>query len=142
MLGTEPQILDEYVETGRVKVIFWPVLNHGNPSVYATLAAECAARQSGDAFWMLHRLLFENQADLWRADRDYFVRTAVSVGVDQAQFESCYDDPAALDDVLALDDERRRRGVFSQPVFDINGELLVGRRPFDVFAAAFDSLLE
>lgn len=142
MLGTEPDIVANYVETGQVKIVFWPVLNHGNPSVYASLAAECVAQLDMDAFWEYHHFLFENQADLWRADRDYFVETAVSFSVDQAQFEACYDGPGGLDVVLALDDERRQRGIFSQPVFDVNGELLAGRRQFDVFASLFDEMVE
>lgn len=126
-----------YVETGLVKVIFWPVLNHGSPSVYSTIAAECVGRQSEAAFWDMHQRLFENQRDLWRADRDYYVQTATSasfsVGVDQAEFEACYDDPDTLAHVQKLDEIRRQRGVFSQPTFDVNGRVFSGAQPFSVF---------
>ena len=104
MLGTEPEIITNYVETGDVKIVFWPVLNHGDPSVYSTLAAECVAQQNTDAFWEMHHLLFENQRDLWSASRDYYVETAVSVGADQAQFEACYDGADGIARVLELDD--------------------------------------
>lgn len=140
MLGTEPQIVVNYVESGQVKLVFWPVLNHGDPSVYSTLAAECVGQQSADAFWEIHELLFNNQRDLWTAGRDYYVNAAVSVGVDQTTFEACYDDPSALNTVLTLDELRRQRGVFSQPVFDINGEIIAGSRSYEVFAGIFDGL--
>lgn len=139
MLGTEPDIIANYVETGRVKLVFWPVLNHGDPSVYSTLTAECMGQQDPDLFWVAHASLFENQSDLWRADRDYYVNTAVSLGADQAQFEACYDGPDGIATVLALDDIRRQRGIFSQPIFDINGETFVGAQPYDSFAAVFDA---
>ncbi len=142
MLGVEPEIVANFVELGQVKIVFWPVLNHGNPSLYSTLTAECVAQQDMDAFWDIHTLLFENQDELWGADRDYFVETAVSVGVDQTQFEACYDGPSGLDAVFILDDLRRQRGVFSQPVFDINGNLLAGLQSFELFTTAFNSLLE
>ncbi len=142
MLGVEPEIVSNFVESGQVKIVFWPVLNHGNPSLYATLTAECVAQQDMDAFWNLHTLLFENQDDLWGADRDYFVETAVSVGADQAQFEACYDGPSGLETVFALDDLRRQRGISSQPVFDINGNLLAGLQSFELLSTVFNSLLE
>lgn len=130
----------DYVQTGRVKIVFWPVLNHGDPSVYSTLAAECAGQQDPALFWRMHSFLFENQSELWGADRDYYVETAVLLGADQAAFEACYDGPDGLDTVLALDAIRRERSIFSQPVFDINGNLLFGSQDYETFAQAFDSL--
>jgi protein-disulfide isomerase len=140
VLGTEPDIIANYVETGRVKLVFWPVLNHGDPSLYSTLTVECMGQQSPDLFWVAHEYLFANQADLWRADRDYYVNTAGSLGADQAQFEACYDGPDGIATVLALDDIRRQRSIFSQPIFDINGEIFVGAQPYEDFAAVFDAL--
>ncbi|MCP5097576.1 MAG: thioredoxin domain-containing protein [Chloroflexi bacterium] len=140
MLGVEPDIITNYVETGAVKIVFWPVLNHGDPSVYSSLTAECVAQQDMDAFWQVHALLFENQSDLWGASRDYFVETAVSVGVDQATFETCYDGASGLDTVFVLDNFRRQRGIYSQPIFDINGELLAGRQSYELFASIFDQV--
>lgn len=140
MRGTEPDIIANYVETGRVKLVFWPVLNHGNPSLYSTLTAECVGQQDPNLFWAVHEILFENQADLWQADRDYYVNTAVAAGADQATFEACYDGPDGLATIMALDATRRDRGIFSQPIFDINGEIFVGAQPYESFAAVFDAL--
>ena len=83
MLGTEPDIIRDYVETGQVKLVFWPVLNHGNPSVFSTLTAECAGQQDPDLFWSVHETLFENQGELWGADRDYYVQTAVAAIIER-----------------------------------------------------------
>jgi len=142
VLGTEPDIIRDYVMTGQVKLVFWPVLNHGNPSVYSTLTAECAGQQNPDFFWALHKYLFENQDDLWGADRDYYVQTAVSLGVDQTQFEACYDGADGLAQVMELDNGRRQRGIFSQPQFNINGYIFVGAQPYETFAEALDANLE
>lgn len=140
MLGTEPQIIADFVETGQVKVVFWPVLNHGDPSLYSTLTAECAGQQDPDLFWALHEHLFENQSALWGANRDYYVNTAVQLGADQAAFEACYDGQDGLAAVLELDALRRERGIFSQPVFDINGQTLAGAQPYDTFVQVFNNL--
>jgi protein-disulfide isomerase len=140
-LGTEPQLVADYVETGLVKIIFWPVLNHGNPSVNSTLAAECAGRQDPALFWTLHGALFESQNDLWSADRDYYVSLAESLGADRATFEACYDDGSGLAQVMALDEARLQRGIFSQPTFDVNGRLFSGAQSYEVFMAAIDAAL-
>ena len=141
MLGTEPQVIANYVDSGQVKIVFWPVINHGDPSVYSTLTAHCVGLQDPDKFWDAHELLFANQGDLWRATRDYFVTTAVTAGANQTQFEGCYDDPAQLAAVMALDATRRERGVFSQPVFDVGGNIFAGSIPYERFAAIVDEVL-
>jgi protein-disulfide isomerase len=141
VLGTEPQVIASYVDSGQARIVFWPVINHGDPSVYSTLTAHCVGAQDPQKFWDVHALLFENQGDLWRATRDYFVDTAVLAGADQAQFEACYDDPAQLAAVTALDATRRERGVFSQPVFDVGGSIFAGSIPYDRFAAIIDEVL-
>ena len=140
MLGTEPEIITNFVETGKVQIVFWPVLNHGDPSVYSTLTAECVGRQSPELFWVIHEQLFTNQSELWSADRDYYVNAAVAAGADQAAFEACYDGPDGIATVLELDRLRRERGIFSQPQFDINGEIFVGAQPYESFAALFESV--
>jgi protein-disulfide isomerase len=140
-LGTEPQIVADYVATGQVKIVFWPVLNHGNPSVYSTLAAECAGQQDPALFWALHGALFENQSDLWSADRDYYATLAESLGAERTTFEACYDDGSGLAQVMALDEARLERGIFSQPTFDVNGQLFSGAQSYEVFKAALDAAL-
>jgi protein-disulfide isomerase len=142
VLGTEPEVIATYVDSGQARIIFWPVLNHGDPSVFSTLAAECVARQDIDAFWQLHHHLFTNQADLWQAGRDYYIEAASAVGADPEAFAECYDDGEALDHVLALDAARQERGIFSQPVFDINGELLYGSQSFERFSGVVDAALQ
>ena len=142
MLGTEPQIIQEYVQTGRVKLIFWPVLNHNNPSVYATLTAHCVGKQDAEKFWDVHERLFTNQGELWQADRDYFISAAVSSGVDRTAFEQCYDDQGALDEVLNLDAIRKQRGIANQPMFDIAGTIYGGAPSYESFAQVLDAALE
>jgi protein-disulfide isomerase len=141
VLGTEPQLVADYVTTGRVKIVFWPVLNHGNPSVYSTLAAECAGQQDPALFWVAHGVLFEQQDELWSANRDYYVTLAESLGADRAAFEACYDDGSGLAQVTALDEMRLQRGIFGQPTFDVDGQVFAGLQRYEVFQAAIDAAL-
>jgi protein-disulfide isomerase len=142
VLGTESRIIADYVQTGRARIVFWPVLNHGDPSLYSTLAAECIGRQDPALFWAAHGVLFEKQADLLSADRDYYADLAESLGADRAVFEGCYDDGSGLAQVRALDDLRRQRGIFGQPTFDVNGQVFAGLQSYEVFQAAIDNALQ
>ena len=142
MLGVEPQVIADYVATGRVKIVFWPVLNHGNPSIYSTLTAECAGRQDPSLFWAAHDALFRRQEALTAAGRDFYAGLAESIGADRAAFEQCFDDSSALDQVLALDDIRRQRGIVGQPIFDIGGQVLAGLPDYVILQTALDTALQ
>ena len=133
MLGTEPEIINNYVEQGQVRIVFWPMLDHGNASLNAHAAADCVGRQDVDAFWMIHDQFFRDQGDLWQADRDYFVNAAVATGIEQDTFEACYDSGTGHATVIELDSIRRNLGIFNRPTFTINGQLLIGSQPFEIF---------
>lgn len=142
MLGAEPEIIASYVNSGQLRIVFWPVLDHGNASLNAHAAADCAGRQDVDVFWQLHDDFFANQGELFGANRSYFVNAAVAHGLDQATFEECYDSGTGHFAVTELDSARRQLGVFNRPSFDINGQLLVGSQPFSVFAQFIDATLQ
>jgi protein-disulfide isomerase len=55
----DPNIEQDYVADGRVKLVFQPVAFIGDESVAAAEAAECANDQG--KFWEYHDKLFENQ---------------------------------------------------------------------------------
>jgi protein-disulfide isomerase len=142
VLGAEEEIIPSYVDTGQVRIVFWPMLDHGQASVNAHAAADCIGRQDVDAFWQVHDQFYEHQDELFGANRDYFVQAAVNASVDQAAFEACYDSGEAHARVRALDERRRELGLFSRPSFDINGQLLIGSQPFSVFEEYFAAVSE
>ena len=90
MLGAEQEIIANHVLNAQVRLVFWPMLDLGPNSANAAAAAFCAGEQDPAAFWAFHDTLFENQGDVYGADRDYFVTTAAGLGVDRAAFEACY----------------------------------------------------
>ena len=141
MLGVEPEIVDNYIDTGQVKLVFWPMLDHGSHSLNAHAAADCVGRQSADAFWEVHDSFFENQSELWGAERSYFVETAANVGVDQTAFETCFDSGLGHESVVELDKIRRNLGILNRPTFDINGTYIIGSQPYVFFSEYIDSIL-
>jgi protein-disulfide isomerase len=141
VLGPEQEIIANYVDSGQVRIVLWPILDHGNASLNAHAAADCVGRQSADAFWQIHDQFFADQSLLWSADRAYFVNAAVGAGVDQAEFEACYDSGAGHATVTELDSIRRGLGIFNRPTFLLNDQLLIGLQPFEVFAQYIEGLL-
>jgi len=142
VLGAEKEIIPNYVDSGQVRIVYWPMLDHGQASINAHAAAECVGRQDVDVFWEIHDQFYANQGELFRADRDYFVDAAVNAGLDQAAFEACFDGGEAHARVSELDAARRELGIFSRPSFHINGQLLVGSQPFSVYEDYFAAVSE
>ncbi len=142
MLAVEPDIIENYVRPGRVRLVFRPVLNHSERSLRTSEAAFCAAQQ--DQFWPMHQLLFERQDALWSVEgaalRNLMEQYAAELQLDLPTFNACMDAGEMLALVQELDAEQRARGITMQPVFEINGQRLVGFQPFEVFQQIIDAV--
>lgn len=140
MLGTEPAIAEAYVKTGQVRIVFNPVLNHGDRSYVSHQAAECAGEQG--RFWEFRALLFESQNLLWAGDiRATVKELATQAGLDTVAFSGCIDEARHYDTVDKQDAIRRAAGIRTQPTFDINGQLYNGFAPFEIMADVLDEAL-
>jgi protein-disulfide isomerase len=141
--NVEPALIDTYISNGQVRLAFRPVLNHGERSLRTSEAAACAARQ--EQFWAMHDLLFARQADVWatpEAELTVLMQSYASeIGLDPEQFAACVAEGSALAQVQAWDAEQRARGIAVQPVFEINGQRLIGFQPLSVFQNVIDAEL-
>ena len=142
--NTVEQILDKY--GADVKFVFkhFPLSFHpwAKP---AAIAANCAGKQSNDAFWLLHDKFFENQRSLTVGNvvsnsKNYLEGSEIDLGL----WEECAGDPDseayiaeanAVDADMALGQEM---GVSGTPGFFVNGVFLNGAQPL----AAFEPLIE
>ncbi len=140
MLRVEPQIVQNYVATGQVQIIFWHVLDHGQ-SALASQAAECAGQQNPLAFWQMHDILFERQGELWNLENATLVALAQELGLDGGALERCLSDQSIIDKIARMDQQRRDAGIRLRPSFDVNGQIIQGAIPYESFAQLFDRLL-
>ncbi len=143
MLGNEQELIHDYVRSGVTKLQFWHVLDHGNASIQASAAAECAGEQ--DAFWAMHDKLFDSQRRLWGGDIATLVELASEVGLDAAVFRQCLGSGEMQDYVKAIDGEVKGRGVRIRPTFDLiqNGQAvqrLQGSPPLAQWRQVLDNL--
>jgi protein-disulfide isomerase len=140
-----PQVLADYVETGKVLYIFrdFPLPNQPQ-SPLAAEAAECAGQVGGgSAYWAMHDRLFERQPE-WsgKGNADaIFKQYAEELVLDTAVFGGCLDSRATRSQVTADAAEGSARGVTGTPTFFINGQPLVGAQPYTIIAQAIDAAL-
>lgn len=90
--NTVKQIKENYVKTGKVKMIFrdFPLDMHKN-AVPAAMAAQCADEQN--KYWEMHDMLFDNQ-EVWSEDvkpTDLFKKYAKELGLNTQKFNACLD---------------------------------------------------
>jgi protein-disulfide isomerase len=140
--NTEPQIIKDYVDTGKVKYAFRNFAFLGPASTVAANASECANDQG--KFWDFYNYLYKNQpaeTDTTMYNTDTLTQAAVSLGMNDSQFRSCLDNKTG--DAKAAKDmaDGQAAGVSGTPTFFINGISLVGAQPYSAFKTIIDQEL-
>lgn len=123
-----PQIEKEYIATGKVKAVYrdYPLSIH-TQAKGAAAAARCAARQS--KFWEMRDKLSNSDT----LDNESIKEYAQEVGLNSAKFNECLDTPEVTAEVEKEISEAEKIGVESTPSLFINGRLIEGAYPFEVF---------
>ena len=131
------QINEQYVKTGKVKIIYrdFPLSFHPEAQKAAE-ASECAGEQG--KFWEMHDKLFENQASLSAAN---YKAWAVELGLDAGAFNTCLDSGKMAQETQKDMLDGQKAGIRGTPGFLVNGKVVSGAQPFAVFAAIIDEAL-
>ena len=137
-----PSLEREYINTGKVHWIFinFPLTSiHPNAAAAAELAL-CGARVG--KFWPLHDLLYKYQ-DTWAPLKDpgqFLLSLADSVHAPRKTMEACLTSGAARPELEADAEAAHGSGAQSTPTFYIEGGLLVGAEPLQVWQQVLDSI--
>ncbi|MBR9678873.1 MAG: DsbA family protein [Nanoarchaeota archaeon] len=134
---TLPDIQREYVDTGKVKLVFrdFPLGFHANAQK-ASEAAECANEQGN--FWEMHDKLFEEGVS---GGVTSFKQYASDLGLNTDTFNDCLDTGKYESEVQNDLSDGQSYGVSGTPAFFINGILVTGAQPFEVFKNVIDEEL-
>jgi protein-disulfide isomerase len=132
---TVQEVLKTYGDKIRFVYRHYPLPNH--PAARPAAEAAACANEQGK-FWPYHDLLFANPSKLSDAD---LKQHASTLGLNTAQFNSCVDThkPKGLIDADVKAGEEA--GVNGTPAFYINGRMISGAQPFDVFKRIIDEEL-
>jgi len=136
-LGTMRQVEEDYLATGKAKLVFKYFAFEGQESIGAAQAAECAAEQN--RFWDYHDMLFLNQRVPFTSEN--LKAFARELGLDIASFNVCLDLERYAEKVAADRAEGERRGVTGTPTFYVGQTKIVGAKPYDTFRAAIEDQL-
>ncbi len=129
----QPQLVRDYVETGRLRLVWRDYPYYGEASERAAVAARAAGRQG--AFWDYADALYAAPTT-WTAEDasdEALTRVAADLGLDTDRFGKDMDDPALSKAVEEDMDFALGRGVPGTPDFLIGGEAFFGAQPIEEF---------
>ena len=145
--NTRSTLIDNYIETGKAKLVFLDLPFLGRDSITAAQASYCAEDQG--KYWEYHTILYTFQEieayDSGWAGRDRLNSFAFSLDMNMDEFNECMDSSKYKQRVKANYDESVRNGVQSTPTFiiiseDGKKEQFSGAQPYSVFAATIASM--
>ncbi|MFQ5904341.1 MAG: DsbA family protein, partial [Candidatus Binatia bacterium] len=111
----------------------------GKHSVTAAQAAECAGEQG--KFWEYHDRLFVSQGAL-AFTQGRLKGYARELGLENSVFSQCLDSGKYFKKVDGETAIAAFLGARGTPAFFLNGQLIAGAQPFEVFEAAIEKELK
>ena len=138
---TFPAIEKEYIASGKVRWIYinLPLPMHRNAAPAAEFAM-CAARQG--KFWPAHDLLFRQQSD-WAElanPSKFFLALGDSLHAARDKMRTCLEQGETREEIKDDAAGAMRSGAASTPTFYIEGGLLTGAFPPEVWRPILDSV--
>ena len=134
------QIKENYIDTGQARLIYkdYPLNFHPLAKPAAVIANCIQANFGNERYFEYHDQIFSAQGSLSNANlREW----AFALSLTEGQLEACENDDQYAQEVDDDFTEGSSIGVSGTPTFVINGELVVGARPYRDFEAAIDRAL-
>jgi protein-disulfide isomerase len=144
--NTEHEIIENFVDTGKVRILFKDFTIIGADSVSAAHTAHCADEQ--EKFWEYHDVLYNNwngENNGW-ASNDNLLIFANEIGLDINKLKECNADGRYKSVIEASNEDARLLGLTGTPAFFIisNNDVqkIIGAQPYEVFENIFETMLE
>jgi len=142
VIETWPLLEKEYVTTGKVRWIFinFPLTSIHPNAVPAAEFAMCAGRH--DRFWPAHDILFRTQGT-WAPLKDpgpFMMSLVDSLRLPKAAMTQCLQQGQTRAEVQSDLQGSLRSGANSTPTFYIEGGIMAGALPVQVFRQVLDSI--
>jgi len=137
-----PTLEKEYIATGKVRWIFinMPLTSLHPNAVAAAEFAMCAARNG--KFWPAHDLLYRLQ-EVWAPLKNpvpFLLGLGDSLRLAKAPLKACVEKRETTQEVRDDSDGAVKAGARSTPTFYIEGGLLTGAMPLEVWRPILDSV--
>ena len=143
--NTRADIIDNYIETGKAKLVFVDLPFLGRDSITAAQATYCAEDQG--KYWDYHNILynFQEEIDNGWASKDRLVAFAFNLEMNLDEFSDCMDTSKYNKRVKANYDEAVKHGAEATPTFiiitsDGTPTKIRGAQPYSAFLKVIDPL--
>ena len=141
--STEDDILKNYVETGKVRMIFKDYNIIGPDSIKASHGAHCANDQG--LFWEYHDILYSNwtgENNGW-ASSENLTKFAQEIGLDMVKWSECVTNGPHSQTILTSNEDAKKLGITGTPAFFVIGPddkitRVFGAQPFEAFERIFE----
>ncbi len=137
-------INEDFIKTGKVKLVFKDFPLNGPDSILAAEASYCAHDQK--KYWQYHDELYQN----WGGERTGWItqeslkKFASSIDLNLEDFNTCMDEHKYQNKVISLHEFGKEVGIDATPSFLIfNDQKIIkirGNQPLEVFLKTFDKL--
>ncbi len=135
-----PLLDKKYISTGKVRFMYRHFTIFGKPSEMAAQGAECAGEQG--KFWEYHDRLFAAAGSPLAFTAGKLKGYATELGIKSQAFNQCLDSGKQLKKVEGETAIAGFLGARGTPAFFLNGQLLVGAQPFEVFESLIEEELK
>ena len=141
-----PELIKDYVDAGKVRIVFKDFQFLGPDSQAAGLAARAVWEVAPDKFRDWHKAMFDKQDDEnagWGKKEDIIALTKSIPGIDAVKVEELMTSRAAdYNKAMEADSaEGHAMGVGGTPSFLIGKKMIVGAVPYGELKAAIDGVL-
>ena len=135
---------ENFIKTGKVKLVFKDYPLNGPESVLAAEASHCAQDQG--KYWEYHHELYEN----WGGERTGWItreslnQFANTINLNMNDFNACLDQHKYKDKIISMHAFGKEIGVDATPSFLVfNDQKIIkirGNQPLEVFLKTFDEM--
>ena len=134
--STIDKVLNEYKTEVKLVYKHFPLTLFHKDAFKASLAAEAARKQG--KFWEMHDKMFTNQKNLKEED---LLKYAGELNLDMEAFKKALASPEAKEIVERDMQTAKEFNILATPTFFINGKMIFGNKPFEVFKEIIDEEL-
>jgi glutaredoxin len=130
--------IQELVQRYQPNFIFihYPVIDSSD---YLTRVGYCIDQQNPQLYWTFVDSLF--QSDKSQLEDKAFISQAIAqLGINQAEIDQCAEEQQTKDEVQRQLKEVEKTGFYGTPTIFINGDALVGPKPYRVYAIRLKGL--
>jgi len=142
-----PQLVKDYVETGKVKFAYINVLFHGEESKLGSLAAESVFKQNPESYWTFNKEMFkaqpaENHDALWITNEKIIEIASSIPNIDVEQLEEDINNQTTVEAVNKDTQLVEEFKVELTPSIMINGTMVEDPFDYEQIKQLIDQALE